>query len=432
MPRLAGPHPAHTLRLAADRKAAGPETAAAGSADSPATRTLDHRRSSGRRRRRARRTVRHSAWPFRPPAHAARSGSHCVVRADVHQARPGGSAPPRTAGSRPSGTIRRNEPCRGSVAMTDAAGARARAGRGHSARPTDIAAPTATERQPHRQRRPRAKARASLTSHARRTEPRRHRAPRAPPPTGANRAQARQSDRRQRRTNRLRPRRHRSSPDRSGRTADDGCQADHRRPRAGRAENHRAAGVGHARRAPSPGRRTSDRPVGSRRECAEPQTAEIHARELDGERAGHLLDAAVGGPTCSGAPRSATNPSALSRRPKWTGASTARTACGPGSCRHDARSRTISTTVVGGSITPTPHSRDDRRRAAEPGDRVLVLRDLVGGRRALERQQPTADGGERQAPAGQPVQRRDRASGDHVGGGERSAGRAPRPVRVRR
>ena len=59
----------------------------------------------------------------------------------------------------------------------------------------------------------------------------------------------------------------------------------------GRTENHRAAGVGHHRAHPTR-HRAGHRPVvlGRRRERAEPQTTEIHTRELDGERAGHLLD----------------------------------------------------------------------------------------------------------------------------------------------
>ena len=82
-----------------------------------------------------------------------------------------------------------------------------------------------------------------------------------------------------------------------------------------------------------------------------------------------------------------------------------------------SRSRTISTTVVGGSISPTPQSR--MHRACPPPSRpppLGVHLDLLRGRRALERQQPAADRGQRQAPAGEPVQRRDRSSGDDVGG----------------
>jgi hypothetical protein len=45
-----------------------------------------------------------------------------------------------------------------------------------------------------------------------------------------------------------------------------------------------------------------------------------------------------------------------------------------------------------------------------------VLCHLVGSGRALQRQQPATDGGERQAPTGKPVQWRDRPGSDNVGG----------------
>ena len=93
-----------------------------------------------------------------------------------------------------------------------------------------------------------------------------------------------------------------------------------------------------------------------------------------------------------------------------------------------SRSRTISTTVVGGSITPTPQSV---MTGSEPPSRaiaVAVLGHLVRGRGSLERQQPAADGGQRQAPSGEPVQRCYRPGGDDIGGDGGSAGEVFRPA----
>jgi len=61
-------------------------------------------------------------------------------------------------------------------------------------------------------------------------------------------------------------------------------------------------------------------------------------------------------------------------------------------------------------------ARDDHRLpATEPDDRRPMFRHLLGRRTAFHRQQPTAHRRQRQAPAGQPVQRGHRPGGDHVG-----------------
>ena len=65
-----------------------------------------------------------------------------------------------------------------------------------------------------------------------------------------------------------------------------------------------------------------------------------------------------------------------------------------------------------------------RRRAAQ---RLPMLLDLVRGRRPFHRQHPAADVGERQAPAGEPVQRSHRASGDDVGAMQRPTCSSARP-----
>jgi hypothetical protein len=278
MPRLAGPHPAHALRLAADRKAAGPETAAAGSAGSPATRTLA---AVGRRLAgvdghversvilRGRSGLTSTTAGTEPEAIA------WSVRTSTRPA-PVGYAAGEPTGSPAISAIRRKSRVGSSVAMITT-GARARQ-RGNSARADHIARAggNRTKRTDSAARERRAILTTTLTN---RTES--HRAA-SVGRTGANRAKcAGGTDR----TNRL-TRGGTELADRKTYAPGVGRTVAARRSRT---ENHRAASVGHHGTHPTR-RRTSDRPVGSRRERPEPQTAEIHTRELDGERAGHLLD----------------------------------------------------------------------------------------------------------------------------------------------
>ena len=79
------------------------------------------------------------------------------------------------------------------------------------------------------------------------------------------------------------------------------------------------------------------------------------------------------------------------------------------------RSRTISTRVVGGSMMSMPHSCTVGSPPPSFATASACSAISSAGGRPLEGEQPAAADHQRQAPGGEPVQRRHRAGGHHVG-----------------
>ena len=345
MPRLAGPHPAHALRLTADRKAAGPETAAAGSAGSPSTRALTTVgcRLAGVDVDIERSVILRGRSGLDTPAGTE---PETVTRTMRTSARPAamGYAAAEPTGSPASRTIRRRSRVGsahlGSVAVTRPAPASGRApgtadtALGSTARPTpEKPSPPAEPPTPRGPAEPSTPARRAPSGpSAAGAEPPSAGAPKATAPRGPTEPSATTPRGPAELTEPIEPAAAPPEPTPAASSKPSPPSPPSGPPGPPRARTEPPSAGAPRTTAPRVSATTARTPPGTE-PATGPSSSDAGAnvpsprppRSTPASSMANEPDISStrgGGPTCSGAPRSATNPSALSRRPKWTDAST--------------------------------------------------------------------------------------------------------------